>query len=158
MRKKIYLLLTVISFCIVIGCDREANSNKSYLLSAADHTIIETYINHHLADEDDEHVLSVHEVLGSNKGTGEIYVWIMVEGYTKNVHRIEKTSGLSQPVLLKVSDKNGRLEIIDHTTPRDGDHYPKDIKKMFPDFVIDKFGNIEENLRKELEEKFRDLE
>lgn len=40
MRKKIYLLLTVISFCIVIGCDREANSNKSYLLSAVDHIII----------------------------------------------------------------------------------------------------------------------
>lgn len=158
-KQNIFFILLILLCVLVMSCDRDSNLNERYILSTVDHAMIEAYIDEHVTDEgEDEQVLSVHEVLGSDQGAGKIYLWVMAEGYMTKANRIVKTSGLSQPVLLKVSDKSGDLEIIEHASPRDGNDYPKDIKKMFPDFIIDKFDNVEEKLREELEKKFRELE
>jgi hypothetical protein len=81
----------------------------------------------------------------------------MIHEIIKRGDSFEISSGLSQPFVLEVEEKGGELKIVNHKSPRDGNDYPKDIKKLFPKEVRIKLANFNnERLIEELDKKCMD--
>lgn len=158
MSKKFYLALITTCLLLITGCGSKGNSNSSFSISKEDNKTIELYINENLIKPNSGgKILSAHEVLGSDKEAGEIYVWTIVQEFINKGDGFEKTSGLSQPLVLKVEETDGSLKIFNHKAPRDGNDYPNDIKNLFPKEVRNKIANFNnQKLIEELDDKYLD--
>ncbi len=129
------LAIIVYVVCFMIGC----SNTGSIQLSSEDYQVIQNYLDKGIFLNDDQgRPFCAFEVLG--KGNGEIYVWSFIQYYYKG--SLERGTGWSVPMVLKVERVNGKLRILDHKLPGDGNKYWEDIKKMFPESIWDEINEF----------------
>ncbi|CAM4025684.1 hypothetical protein [Mesobacillus thioparans] len=113
-----------------------ARSSSSISLSAENQQEIERYIREEVMSPNfDGEIFTAYEILGSNEKKGELYIWALIQEYYKDGSKMEQGTGMSVPMVLKIDQTEGSLQVISHTIPRDGSYYANDIKDMFPYFA-----------------------
>jgi hypothetical protein len=55
-----------------------------------------------------------------------------MQEYYKKDDKLESGTGWSVPLLLYVDMSSGKLRILGHIAPGDGDNYATDVKRLFP--------------------------
>ena len=62
----------------------------------------------------------------------KVFLWAFLQEYYENDSKIMMGSGWSVPMVLEIERNTGWITIKGHKTPRDGEQYAQDIKKVFP--------------------------
>lgn len=150
------MLLIMFFLLMIIACESKAKPSIPFLITKEDNQTINSYINENLSKPNSGgEIYSVHEILGSDKEAGEIYIWTILQEVYKNGDHFKSTSGLSLPIVLHVEEGKEGLKIVNYNSPRDGSDYPKDIKKLFPKDVRNKiYKHKNEELIKEFDDKY----
>ncbi|MEI6123208.1 MAG: hypothetical protein WCQ95_06210 [Bacteroidota bacterium] len=148
LRTTIGLLLVVVS---LVSCRPKSTSSTQDKNNA-----IEIYLDSKVMQPSfGGKVFSAHKVLESDKD--KFYVWALLQEYYKKDAKTLAGSGWSVPLILNISESQGKLTIVSHVLPRDGDLYGEDIKKLFPkeiqQQVFDFPGSVEMQKLEELSKK-----
>ncbi len=157
-RKKLgFVIGAVIVLMLVLGYQNLSVRN-SFSLSNGDQQVINLYLSEEVMDPNfGGEVFSVYDVLKSDRKTGEIYIWALIEEYYETDAGLEPGTGMSVPMVLHIKQNEDAFGIRDHTLPRDGSYYPEDIKTLFPRSVQSKILNYPlrymEGLTEEMEMK-----
>ncbi|HBB96534.1 MAG TPA: hypothetical protein DC054_14195 [Blastocatellia bacterium] len=72
------------------------------------------------------------DVEENEKGIFEYLDVLCQEYYLKGNGKLEKGTGIMQPVALTITKSNGDFQIVKHEVPRDGDGFNPDIEALFP--------------------------
>ena len=73
-----------------------------------------------------------------------VYTWVLLQSYKKVDNKLVEESGSSIPYKITLNkDINYSVDKVE--SPRDGSYYSKDMKKLFPRYVLNKMDNIHEN-------------
>ncbi len=73
-----------------------------------------------------------------------VYTWILMQSYSKVNNKLVEESGSSIPYRITLKkDNNYSVEKVE--SPRDGSYYSKDLKKLFPGYVLSKIEKVHEN-------------
>ena len=71
-----------------------------------------------------------------------IYTWVLAESYYLKNHKPILDSGSSIPHKFVVKKENNKFIVDSYQIPRDGSLYVKDMKDMFPKYVLDKMDLV----------------
>ena len=79
-------------------------------------------------------VFCAFEILETDASAGEIYLWALMEEYYHEGSYVQLGSGMSVPIVLKVSSSSEKqsFEIKGHYIPGDGSNYADDVRQLFP--------------------------
>ncbi|MGE6490351.1 hypothetical protein ACQKD4_01490 [Exiguobacterium sp. NPDC077395] len=77
-------------------------------------------------------VYASYHILGTSTTRQEVYVWALLQEYYPNHQQLERGTGMSVPIVLRIDQSTGVSRIVDHTLPRDGSYYPSDLHTLFP--------------------------
>jgi|GEM_PF-2007284 len=103
----------------------------------------------------------VFENLGDENDLFPLFLWVLCQEYKLEKGEVKVLSGFSGPVMIDYPNELSHFDVgkFSHQTPRDGSHYPEDIKRIFPESVQNKIFNFQGNsiLKEELQKKFNDL-
>ncbi len=131
--KKGVLLIFLLSMAIILGgCSQTLkNSSNSLSITKDDEKAILKYLDTKTDDilaPTSGKVYSAFNILGTDND--KIYTWVIKK---------EEIIGsvVSLPVVLNVETIDGKIKVINHKFPRDGDEGAKDIIKLFPKNVRD---------------------
>ena len=127
-----YLLFPIVLFCILllVSC----GNKKIESIPVADADVIRDYLDVKvMKPEFGGKVFSAHKIFHTDKRN--IYLWAYMQEYYKKDEKLESGAGWSVPLVLFVDMSSGKLRIIGHIAPGDGDLYAKDVKQLFPDAV-----------------------
>ena len=128
---KLIFLFTLLLLPIM-GC-----TSREIQLSDLDKTIIENYIrSEYRTGGSLGNTFVAVDILGSDKGKGEVYIWALIQEYSFDETGAEVESGASLPFVLDV-DMDGGFAITGSRIPRDGSMFSEDVKNIFPDGLQD---------------------
>ncbi|RHW36008.1 hypothetical protein D1B31_18135 [Neobacillus notoginsengisoli] len=153
MNKYIPFLIILLLFT---GCSK--NQGEPYSLSDKDRENINSYLELNFFNPrlKNGKIISVFDVLGSNKNQNEIYVWILIEEVYIEGGQVKRTTGLSQPLVIKVEEENGEIIVKGNKSPRDGEKFNSDINNLFPVKIREIISTYnKEHLEKQLEDKIK---
>lgn len=109
---------------------------KSIRISEHERSVIEAYLNEQvLKPRFGGTVFSEFEVLGTNAWKNEVYVWALIQEFSKHGDHVLGGTGLSAPLVLKIKERSRSFQVVRHLLPRDGSDYEGDIRKMFPKHI-----------------------
>jgi hypothetical protein len=63
---------------------------------------------------------------------GKAYLWVLCQEYYLEQESLNRGSGVSLPVALRIQEIDGRYEIMDSFFPRDGTYFGSDVRDAFP--------------------------
>lgn len=90
------------------------------------------------------HIYLIDETL--KKTEYGVYAWIKGESWLENENgELENFSGFSIPCKFIVKRSNDNYTVSDVIAPRDGSYYPKDLKRIFPAYIIYELDQVYEN-------------
>jgi hypothetical protein len=104
--------------------------------------IISSYLVQQLAFTAlDGSVFEAHEIYGTEEKDGKtyVYLWSMQQEYAYENNEILRGAGSSMPLVIVLEkDSEGKYSTITYMAPKDGEHYPSSVKKLFPEKYHDK--------------------
>lgn len=119
--------LVAVLFTLLLSC----GNKKSETIAVADNDVIRDYLDTKiLKPEFGGKVFSAHKIFHSDAGC--IYIWAYMQEYYKKDESLESGTGWSVPLVLYVDMSSGKLRILGHIAPGDGDVYATDVKRLFP--------------------------
>jgi hypothetical protein len=125
-KQSTYILLSIALALFLFSCGGSKTVN-----TAVDNAVIEKYLDEKVLEPSfGGKIYSSHKVFGTDGD--KIFIWAYLQEYYKKEGKCEAGTGWSVPMVLNTSTTNGKLSIISHTVPVDGDMYSSDIKKLFP--------------------------
>ncbi|WP_078379145.1 hypothetical protein [Sutcliffiella halmapala] len=147
-------IITFIIILVLLSACSSVTKSEPYTLSNKDKEIINSYLESNLVNPIKEgKIISVYDVLGSDRNRNEIYIWTIIEEAYIKGESVKRTSGLSQPLVL-IMEENGNIIVKEHKAPRDGTKFNSDIDGLFPKDVREKITNYNQrNLQEQLDEK-----
>ncbi|QUE87725.1 hypothetical protein KB235_01525 [Exiguobacterium alkaliphilum] len=77
-------------------------------------------------------VYTTYKILDTSTTKNEIYVWALIQEYVREGDHIEPGTGMAGPLVLYVDSEAETFTITGHESPRPGDYYPGDVRRMFP--------------------------
>lgn len=77
-------------------------------------------------------VYTTYKILDTSTTKHEIYVWALIQEYVREGDRFETGTGMAGPLVLYVDREAETFTISGHESPRSGDYYPDDVRRMFP--------------------------
>ncbi|MCC5892942.1 MAG: hypothetical protein JJU47_10045 [Exiguobacterium sp.] len=77
-------------------------------------------------------VYTTYKILDTSTTKNEIYVWALIQEYVREGDHFEPGSGMASPLVLYVDREAETFTISGHASPRPGDYYPDDVRRMFP--------------------------
>lgn len=128
-------------------------------LSKAEKEIIGEYLNNEIMSPVfNGEVFSAFEVFGSNINRNEIYLWALLQEHYEKDGVNQKGTGISVPLVLKANMNHEHFEILEHSMPRDGSNYSKDIKTLFPvefhsqlaDFQMNRIEDLQKRIEQQV--------
>lgn len=137
---KLFLVFLLLGVCI--SCNSEAMLSDVFLKSQSQR--IYDYVNQngliiHKTKGNSE-IYSKYQLLGFDAKTNEIYLYVVTAEYYIVNNLVFNTDASGVPVVLKVKKENDELIVISHKTPRDGDYWGGDFRKMFPRHIRDQYN------------------
>lgn len=142
MKKGIFIIFLLSMVIVLGGCSQTLkNSSNSLSITKDDEKAILKYLDTKTDDilaPTSGKVYSAFYILGTDND--KIYTWV-----TKKEEIIG--SVVSLPVALNVETIDGKIKVINHKFPRDGDEGAKDIEKLFPKNVRDVMYDKDHNER-----------
>jgi hypothetical protein len=79
-------------------------------------------------------VFCAYEPFDTLQGVGgKAYLWVLCQEYYLEQEALNRGSGVSLPVVLRIQEIDGRYEILDSSFPRDGAYYGSDVRAAFPE-------------------------
>jgi hypothetical protein len=115
---------------IFTGCQPK-NQTPEGSSTADDQNVIEKYLDEKVMQPGfGGRIFSAHQIFTSE--TDKIYLWALLQEYYKKDGQTLTGTGCSVPMVLNIRRENGKMIILNHSTPGDGDRYAADIRKMFP--------------------------
>ena len=138
MKKGIVSIFLLSIMLIFGGCNSTVKNSSNYLkVTKDDEKIILEYLDtktNDISAPSGGKMYSAFDVLGTDDN--KIYIWVVKEQFIKHdSEMIQGTGGVSLPVVLNIKTIDGKIKVIDHKSPRDGNEGAKDIKKLFPENV-----------------------
>lgn len=87
-----------------------------------------------------------------------VYAWVLNEKYYLEDGELKEDSGSSIPCKFVVKNIDGKFEVTDSESPRDGSYYSDDMKKIFPSSVRNDMNDVHtdgtiEKLHSDIEEQ-----
>jgi len=142
---KISVLLSVIILLMIFsGCTQDVYQGTESPIDDELHNKILHYLDSKILEPSfGGKVFSAYEELGCSGSGDIIYLWVFAQEFYKDSDFLEKGTGMSTPIALKLS-KDEDMEIIEHILPRDGEYYQKDIKRLFPQKLHEQILNIQD--------------
>ena len=145
---------------LLVGCQPEKQDSGSISASGSIPQVenIEDYLVTNIGiSAFDGQVFCAYEPLNAQQGAeGEIYLWALCLEYYLEQESLVPGSGISVPVALRIQEKNGHHEVIDHLVPRDGTYYGPDVRAIFPPSAWSQiYGYRGSELEKDAEMKAR---
>jgi len=70
-----------------------------------------------------------------SKKEDNVFLWAFLQGYYEKDGKTILGSGWLVPLVLEIERNTDGINIIGHKTPRNGELYGQDIKKMFPENI-----------------------
>ncbi|MFL0247109.1 hypothetical protein [Candidatus Clostridium stratigraminis] len=83
---------------------------------------------------------SAFTVLGTDDN--KIYILMLKEEFIKHGNEMIQNGGVSAPMVLNVQTNDGKIKIIGHKYPRDGEEGSIDLKRLFPKNVRNVLNKI----------------
>ena len=137
-RKLMFIMTSIFILFALIGCQERIVHEKIPITKEGE-KVIETYLNDKVMRSNfGGPIFSEFEILDTDKTSGKIYIWALIEQCFKDGTEIAVGSGMSVPLVLKVKHEQNSFTITSHSIPRDGADYTNDVKKMFPENIHDK--------------------
>ena len=129
--------LSYFMIILLVGCRSEEQDN-SLIIASGDILQVENIGDYLVTNVGVStfggEVFCAYETLNGMKGAdGKIYVWALCQEYYLEQESLILGSGVSSPVALRIQEKNGHYEVIDHLVPRDGIYYGSDVQATFPE-------------------------
>ncbi|WP_096153847.1 MULTISPECIES: hypothetical protein [Bacillus] len=126
-----YLGVLACVFLIISACS--ITTSGKITVSAMNKVEIEKYLNEMVMNPNfDGIVFCAFEILESDASAGEIYLWALMEEYYHEGSLVQLGSGMSVPIVLKVSTEQQSFKIQEHYIPGDGSYYADDVRRLFP--------------------------
>ncbi|MEI6765934.1 MAG: hypothetical protein WCM76_09855 [Bacteroidota bacterium] len=131
MEKHYNCYFSVFLIAIILFIATSCGNKKVESIIVADSAVIQNYLDNKLVKpEFGGKVFSAHKVFHTDAGT--ICIWAYMQEYYKKDDKLESGAGWSVPLLLYVDMTSGKLRILGHIAPGDGDNYTTDVKRLFP--------------------------
>ncbi|WP_251137435.1 hypothetical protein [Exiguobacterium sp. s150] len=77
-------------------------------------------------------VYTTYKILDTSTTKHEIYVWALIQEHVREGDHFEPGTGMAGPLVLYVDSEAESFTITGHESPRPGDYYPDDVRRMFP--------------------------
>lgn len=74
-----------------------------------------------------------------------VYAWVVEHDYYMENSKLIEVSGFSIPYRFTVNKINDEYEVTAYKIPRDGSYYAKDMKEIFPDFVLKNMEKVHDD-------------
>lgn len=121
-----WMLIAMVSM-LAFSC----GNSKIETIPVADAGVIQNYLDMKVIDPAfGGKIFSAHKIFHSDAGC--IYIWAYMQEYYKKDDKLESGTGWSVPLVLYVDMTSGKLRILGHIAPGDGEVYANDIKRLFP--------------------------
>lgn len=133
-RRSTYNLLFMATCVVFLFCScvqPPADSEKPAPTTPARDSTIEKYLDTQVMQPGfGGRIFSAYKVFSEEDD--KVYLWAFVQEYYEKDGKTMIGSGWSVPLVLNIQRNSGKIIITGHKTPRDGELYAQDIKKMFP--------------------------
>lgn len=166
-KAKLACLLLVLAICMIFIFAYKKEKRFMLELNNSDILLLEERINKYIDEKNKnnkfsrnffyhkEGVITLCEfkILGMDQS--RIYLWLIKAEYCKADENIKQQNIISLPFVFKYKNKSDDIVITGYAYPRDGSSYGKDITRLFPTAIIEKFPDYEEiiSLNENLEHK-----
>lgn len=144
----LFCLLFFVFF--IFGAGRPANATNNLKITKEDEQTILNYLNSSKIDHDalreGEKTASAFDILGTDRY--KIYLLFVTRHYLTQDNQNKLTSGTAGPAVLYVSDKKGRLQIIDYRLPNDETVFERYLNQLFPENILKDMDNYNERANK----------
>ncbi|MFC2030489.1 hypothetical protein ACFLWA_07170 [Chloroflexota bacterium] len=162
--------LSLILIILLVGCQSErqddssmtASGNISQIVDIEDYLVTNVGISAFGGE-----VFCAYKPLDVVQGVeGKMYLWVLCQEYYLEQESLIPGSGVSLPVAVRIQEKDGHYEIVEHLVPRDGAYYGPDVRATFPESTwsqimprgedgISQYNYRANTLEEETEEKAR---
>jgi len=111
-----------------------ADSEKPALTTSSQDGTIEKYLDTQVMQPGfGGRIFSAFKVFSEEDD--KVYLWAFLQEYYEKDGKTMMGSGWSVPLVLEIERNTSEITIKGHKTPRDGELYAHDIKKMFPENI-----------------------
>lgn len=97
--------------------------------------------------DDSHNFCNVQVYSAEEKQDGDYYVyaWVMESAYSYHAGVLSEEAGSSYPCRFELIRENDSLKVVRADVPRDGDYNAADRQKLFPGYVLEMLGKVQED-------------
>jgi len=146
------ITVIIIGSFYIFCCNKTANTE-------IDHTVLRPTLKKYIKSDmksfagithDDGDIFIAYDVLGEyiQKNKTISYLWVHCQEYYKDDGKLKEGAGVSFPMALHYRINGDTCIITDHETPRDGEIWPEDVRRIFPNEITSRI--FERDFRRNL--------
>ncbi len=155
------VVLTLMTLLVLFGIDiNRMRNNEPVFFSTwgfkyappvnLDNVNIETTIKQYLIENDEKHhqneksfvAMKTYLITEDSKDKYFVYAWVLQENYYEENGEIINDTGSSIPYKFELVKIDDEFIVENYDIPRDGTDYAKDMKRIFPNRVLNDMDNV----------------
>ncbi|GKX31551.1 hypothetical protein SH1V18_40310 [Vallitalea longa] len=142
-KKFVFVFIIIVMFIFILTLFINNDSTTISEISQNDEKKILEYLDtktNDISSPSKGKMYSSYDLLGIEEN--KIYIWLVKEEYITKDHAESKGNIVACPVVLYATkNNNNELLIENHNFPEDGKNYGKNLKRFFPENIIEKIDH-----------------